>query len=149
MMNDLLLVNELSKMLNDGWNAADWTQVQLIAPPLIIFQGRDSLTPPDITLSFARIRIQPTLSKQGSLGGIGSRKYVNTGLLTVQSFGTFSRADGFEVSQYMAIMAKRIYQGKVSPNGVLFRNCRTNDVGASGGWYQFNTLIEYQFDELE
>lgn len=148
-MNELDLRNELCEMFDTGWNLINWSTVQNSATPRVIYDGRDSLAPVDITLPYAKVFIEPLMSGQSSLtGATGLIKYKNLGLMTVQTFGVLDRGDGLEMAEYMAIMAKRIYQGKVSPNGVWFRNCRTNRIGTTGGWFQFNTLIEFEYDEL-
>ncbi len=149
MIDELALRNELSKMFSDGWAAADWTSVQNAIAPAISYDGHDRNTPVDMANPHVKFYIEPAMSSQSSLtGSSGTIKWKNTGLICVQAFGALARGDGLEVANYMAIIAKRIYQGKVSPNGVWFRNCNINRIGTSGGWFQFNTLIEFEYDEL-
>lgn len=149
MIDELQLRDELCAMFDSGWSAADWSNIQNSVAPRVIYDGRDSLDQVDLTLPYAKMYIEPLISAQSSLANTGGVcKYENKGLITVQSFGVLARGDGLEMAQYMAIIAKRIYQGKVSPNGVWFRNCRANRIGTTGGWFQFNTIIEFEFDEM-
>lgn len=148
MIDETLVKDELSQMFNDAWGLIDFTQVGLSTPPIINWEGRASDIPPASDIPYVRFTVTPVTATQASLAGNqATRQYQNNGLVTVQCFGPLQFDDGYEVADYVAIMAKRVFQGKTSPNGIWFRNCRAKRIGPSGGWYQFNTIIEYQFNE--
>ncbi len=149
MIDELGINDDILAMFDTGWASADWSSIQGGQAPAVIYDGRDSGKPLDITLPHAKVFIEVIDSKQASLTtATGQTKYENIGLMTIQCFGALDRGDGLEMSKYMAIIAKRIYQGNVSSSGTWFRNCRANRIGATGGWFQFNTLIEFNFNEL-
>lgn len=149
MIDELNARNELCSMFSAGWLSADWSALQNGVAPNVIYDGRDTGEPLNATLPVVKVFIEPLFSDQSSLADHnGENKYKNGGLMTVQTFGVLTRGDGLEMAEYMAIIAKRIYQGRSSPNGIWFRKCSINKIGASGGWFQFNTLIEFEFDEM-
>lgn len=148
MIDELQARDEACQLFNDGWQLVDWSIVGGVAP-VIIWPGRVDKKPPPVDLPYVRFTMTPVDSRQASLAGdANTKKWDNAGIINVQSFGPQSWPNGYDVAEYVAIMAKRVFQGKKSPNGMWFRNCRTNRVDPSGGWHQFNTLIEYQFNEL-
>lgn len=148
MIDEVLATEELSAMMGEAWPLIDFSPIGLVEPPTILWEGRKTSAPPDPDQPYLRFTVTPVMAEQSSLAGADTtRRYCNDGLINVQSFGPLQWDNGYEVANFLAIMAKRVFQGKTSPNGIWFRNCRTNRIGASGGWYQFNTIIEYQFDE--
>lgn len=148
MIDELQSRNEISEFFYTEWMTIDWAPLLMTNDPVVIWEGRPGDIP-SVEYAYIRVTITPNTSDQASLAGAdGLKKWSNEGLVSVQAFGPLSWDNGYEVAEYMGIMAKRVFQGKTTPNGIWFRNCRTNRIGPSGGWYQFNTLIEYQFDEL-
>lgn len=145
MIDELLIVDELSQLFDDAWNLIDWSAAPGGRKPVILWEGRATTQPPPVGEAYVRFTITPVDARQASLGA--TKIWDNAGIISVQCFGPDEDANGYEISNYVAIMAKRVFQGNASPNGIWFRNCRANRIGPSGGWYQFNTLIEYQFNE--
>lgn len=150
MIDELNASGEICSMFDAAWSAIDWTPLNLVKPPRILWERRGDQQPePAKDEPYVRVTITPVDAGQASLGGArGQRKWGNVGLVSVQSFGPLEWQNGYEVAEYVAIMAKRVFQGKSTPNGIGFSNCRAKRIGPTGGWYQFNTLTEYQFDEL-
>ncbi len=147
MIDEMSAYDEACLMFDTAWKAYDFTSLN--GAPLILWEGQPSDVPPEQGVPYIRFNMTGVNAKQGSLADeSGAKKWDNAGIINVQCFGPVEWANGYEVAKYIAIMAKRVFQGKSSPNGMWFRNCRTNRIGPSGGWYQFNTLIEYQFDEV-
>lgn len=148
MIDELQARNEMSQFFYENWALVDWTATLSLTDPVVIWEGRPGDTP-SIDTAWVRVTISPNESVQASLAGDqGQKKWGNTGLISVQVFAPLGWDNGYDVAEYTAIMVKRIFQGKATPSGIWFKNCRANRIGPSGGWYQFNTLIEYQFDEL-
>lgn len=148
MIDETQARNELSKFFNDAWASVDWTPMDNGVAPTVYWEGRTYQNPPPLDVPFVRFNITPNSAGQSSLTGAeGETRWGNYGIVNVQCFGPQEWTDGFEVAEYIAIMAKRVFQGKATPNGIWFRNCRANKIGVSGGWCQFNTIVEYQFDE--
>lgn len=146
MIDEQNALDEACEMFATAWSLSDWTPNEAGGPPAILWEGRPS-QPPSTDIPYVRFTMTPTIANQSSFTPGEEKVWLNQGIISVQSFAPIEWADAYEFSNYMGIMAKRVYQGKSSPNGMWFRNCRTNRIGPSGGWYQFNTIIEYQFNE--
>lgn len=147
-MDSLLARAEVSKMFNDAMAGIVWP-AYFASAPVIYFEGRDTAAPPDPDVPYFRFTFTPAASSQASLAGDTPVKmWEEEGLIVVQSFGPNTSGRGLETAEYMAIMAQRVYQGTQSPNCMWFRNCRTNRIGASGAWYQYNTIIEFQYNQM-
>lgn len=149
MIDELDSYDEICSFFSEAWNVIDWSLVGNVQPPTIYYTGRTSDTPP-AEESFVRLTINPTIGEQSTLsGGVERQKlWNNQGVISVQCFGSLQLPNAFEVAKYAAIMAKRVFQGKTTENGIWFRNCRATEIGQSDGWFQYNTIVEYQFDEL-
>lgn len=148
MIDELEARDEVCQMFNDAWQLVNWAPIGGVMPQ-IIWTGRIADEPPPVDAPYVRFTMTPVDARQASLSGeTSAKKWDNAGIISVQSFGPQAWANGYDVAEYVAIMAKRVFQGKATPNGMWFRNCRTNRIEPSGGWHQFNTLIEYQFNEL-
>lgn len=149
MIDELLARDEVCQLFDDAWNLIDWSACPGGKQPVILWEGRATNQPPPVGEPYIRFTMTPVDARQASLTGPNRAKvWDNAGIISVQCFGPDEDANGYEVAEYVAIMAKRVFQGNASPNGIWFNNCRANRVGPSGGWYQFNTLIEYQFNEV-
>jgi hypothetical protein len=145
--NQLQARDDMMKLFNDGWNAADWTYTN--GKPTVRFQGREKNDPPPPDASYARVTITHSGGEQtGFRGDSGKRMVCKTGTITVQSFGHLSGGKGLEFATFMAIIAERCFSGKTSPNGVWFRRIRSNEVGQTGSWFQLNTYIDFEYNEL-
>lgn len=146
MIDELDALDEACRMFAEAWPLFDWLPNEAGGPPNILWEGRSAgPIPPE--LAYVRFTMTPNLAGQDAFTPGEEKIWLNQGIISVQAFAPTQWVDAYEFSQYMAIMAKRVYQGNASPNGMWFRNCRTNRIGPSGGWYQFNTIIEYQFNE--
>lgn len=151
MIDELVARDEASAMFRTFWESVDWSTFGANGTaPAILWEGRDDpQSPPPLALPYARYTFDPSDSRQGSLAGDSStRLWDEAGLIVVQSFGPLSGGIGLEVAEYMAIMAKRAYQGKQSENCMWFRNCRTQRIGISGAWFQYNTIIEFFYNDM-
>lgn len=152
MIDTLTARAEASAMFLSSWDTSQWLGQGLpfTEPPLIRWEGiADPSESPSPDAPHARFTFDPMIGKQGSLAGdTGTRLWDELGLIMVQSFGPLSSGYGLQMAEYMAIMAQRVYQGKTSPNCMWFRNCRVVRVGASGAWYQYNTIIEFDYNQM-
>lgn len=149
MINELNALDEACAWFQDRWMTTDWSIIPGGVAPVIVWEGRETSAPPPTDQPYVRFNMTPVGAEQASLAGEdGARTWYNEGIIGVQAFAPLQWQNAYEVANYAAIMAKRVYQGQRTPNDMWFRNCRTNRIGPSGGWYQFNTIIEYQYDEL-
>ncbi len=97
--------------------------------------------------SWARVTIQHGLRRQSTLsGGAGNRRFTASGVVTIQLFSPAS--DGLQDQDTKAQALRNAFEGVSTPNGVWFRNARSNEVGQDGAWHQTNVLADFEYDEV-
>lgn len=138
--------DDMFRMFQSAFGVADWTRAKFT--PVVFYMGREKNSTPPLDKPYFRVTIKHFSRHQVALTDRSIKRYCNTGVLTVQSFGQNNGDEGLEIATYMAIMAEKVYEGKSSPNGVWFRRVRSNEIGPTGGWYQINTLIDFEYDTL-
>ena len=98
--------------------------------------------------TWARVQVRHVTAEQATLADatFGVRRYTNRGIVTVQLFTAGGR-DGLKTADPIVTSIKGAFQGVSTPNGVWFRNVRTNEVGTDGPWFQTNILADFEYDE--
>lgn len=141
--------DEMSAMLAAGWLVADWASLGLASAPAIQWEGRERPVPPDGSLPYAAFFIRHASGLQESLSDhIGQQKWARIGTLMVQCYGSLMAGRGLEDATQIAVAAQRVYQGKSSANYIWFRNATIKEIGPSGGWYQVNMTVAFEYDEV-
>ena len=106
----------------------------------------EAIAPPDDSaVSWARASVQTCLSRQPAFGH-STRRYENSGLLTVQIFTPVGV--GLKQAKKLAEVVLAGFRGHRTTNGVVFRDMDLVDVGADGKWYQYNVLVGFEVDEI-
>lgn len=141
--------DDMFGMFDTAWKAADFDDYADDVP-VIRYDGNEVNTPPSPDLPYVRIKISHVDGEQAALGirPNRKRKYCKVGIISVQSFGPQGGGRGLEIATYMGIIAESVFQGKTSPNGVWFRRIRSTEVGPTGGWYQVNTIIDFEYNQV-
>ncbi len=130
--------DEIFTMLKAGWDATGNT----MSYPNLPFEIPIDETP------WGRTMLSLTPFSKQTLSSInGVKRYTRYGILTVQLF-TVS-GTGLSSADNYAKIIQDTFEGKSSPNGVWFKNARSNDIGPDGVWYQTNILIDFEFDEIK
>lgn len=111
------------------------------------WQGVDKKTPPPGDQPYARFFIKHSPSTQATFGKVGERRYTRTGLITVQVFAPLSKGGGLSLAEKLGIIARDAFEGRGTDSGIWFRNARIQEIGPSESWYQFNVVVEFQYDE--
>ena len=140
--------DSMATMLMNAWAAQDWAGLGFTGAPDIEWQGRgvsDALT---IEKPYIVWRAEHAEAPQAAFSDSAEKAYENNGMIIIQCKGPLLPGNGFEVAQRMAIIARNAYRGKQTPECIWFRNARISEVGADGGWYLFNTYIEFQYNEV-
>jgi hypothetical protein len=101
---------------------------------------------------WASASIKTVISQQSTLsnceGIIGQKKYTETGLLFIQIFAPMSVGSGMLNGKKLATLARNAYRGVSTESGVWFRNARINDLEPDDGFYRWNVIAEFEYDEL-
>src|SRR5574343_622052 len=113
------------------------------SPVPIEWQGVDSGAPPVADSPWARISMNHNTGQQTTLGGVGSRRFTQRGLILLQ---VFSPVGGFSIGENLAIIGKDAFQGKSTTSGVWFRNVRVQEIGFDGTWNQIMVVAEFEYD---
>lgn len=136
---------EINEMLAAAWGAFNWGA----AAPAIHWEGREKPSPPPPDQPYVAIFIKHLQGLQASLTDDLSRKrWRREGLITVQCFGSLASGRGLEDAVQMGIIAGRAYEGKQSANCIWFRDVVSKEIGPTGGWYQVNVTVQFEYDEV-
>ncbi len=136
--------DDLYGRLKDVWDAPGPS-----AGVALVYQNvgvADGVAPPNEgTVSWARASVQTSLSRQTAFGH-STRRYENTGVLSVQIFTPVGV--GLKQAKTLAEIVLAGFRGHRTTNGVIFRDMDLVDVGSDGKWYQLNVLVNFEVDEI-
>ena len=98
--------------------------------------------------AWVRITVRHATGGQATLSNeVGARRFRYTGTVFVQIFTP--HADGMVISDDLAAIAMRAFEGEVtSPGRVIFRQVRLNEAGHDGQWFQSNVLADFEYDYI-
>lgn len=139
--------DEILKMFVDSWETDTPTIPDVLDVPLIIWP--DENTSPNVEDPYVRPVVLHLGGGQGSLGGNGGRRFYRTGIFMAACYGPLGSGKGLTIAEKMANIALCAFEGKTSPGGIWFRNCRINEVGLTESWYQVNAVAEFLYDEVK
>lgn len=133
--------DEIMDHFTTAWNA------QTPPVPLLLYTGKTGETPNEAP--FARITVQHNESNQRSVGGnVGNRRFRRFGIVTVQVFAL--SGDGLQEAHRLANIANNAFEGqKTGLDRVTFRNCRINEIGEDGPWFQVNVVADFDWDAVK
>lgn len=103
--------------------------------------GEDSSGLP---LPWARVTVRHLTSPQETLGGVGNRKHLTEGLVTVQVFTPFG--DGHAQADEIV----QVLQGalrNVRVDDLWFFDVRVNEIGRDGPWFNTNVVAGFRYEE--
>ena len=95
---------------------------------------------------WARLRIQHETGRQTGLRNVnGAPLFGRAGTIIVQVFVPLG--SGLKKAYDEAEIVLGAFEGRRTPSDVWFRNCRLQEVGASGNWYQINVYADMTYDQ--
>lgn len=110
----------------------------------VLWQDDDGQDPPSDE-GFARASIRHDSRQQGALGAGSTKRYTNTGLVTIQIFTL--AGNGRVLSDQLADTAVSAFEGQTAGDGTIwFRNTVASEVGISGQYLQVNVTSEFEYD---
>jgi hypothetical protein len=115
----------------------------------IFWQGETHINPPDQSQGYARATVLHSTGGQSSLGGTNGVRFSRQGVAIIQCFGPLGIGKSLTISEEIASMALDAFEGKTTPGGIWFRNCRFNEIGPADGWFQINVIAEFIYDEVK
>jgi hypothetical protein len=120
----------------------------------ILWQGIPIDKPPDTSdlsyaAGYARATVLHSGGRQSTLGGKSGTRFDRSGVVIIQCFGPIGIGKGLTNAEQIATMALDALEGKTTPGGIWFRNCRPNDIGPADGWFQINVVAEFLYDEVK
>lgn len=127
-------------------------------PGLVVkYQGVDSLDPPDGDVDWVRVSVEHEDGNQASLAGdTGVKRWGRNGFIFAQCFARQAPVDaapgdliGVDKAMQYACAVRDAFQGRASDSGVWFRNCNAREVGQDKSWFQANTSITFDYDEVK
>lgn len=96
--------------------------------------------------SWARLTILHSSGEQTTLAGnVGNARFGRTGVIIVQCFSPLGIGLKRAYNEAETVLAA--FEGKRTADDVWFRNCRIEEVGESGAWYQINVVVEFTYEQ--
>ena len=121
-----------------------WDTTGLVA----IYENVANQPKPSTQAAFAKVFVRHLAPGGQTLtGATGTTRYDRTGLITVQIF--IPNGNGLSLGYSLGKVVTDAFEGVASPLHVWFRNARLNEIGPSGEWFQFNALIDFEYDEIK
>jgi len=139
--------DEILGLFRTHWNAQT-PALNAGQPIRVEWPGVDSQSAPDPDKPYARITVRHATSRQLTLAPPGQRRFLRPGLVTIQTFAPVSAGGGLSLAEKLGIIARDAFEGRGTASGIWFRNARIQEIGRTGAWQQFNTVVEFQYDEL-
>lgn len=97
--------------------------------------------------AWCRISIRHATGTQATLAdAVGGSLHTQEGTVIVQVFADYKSNDGSTLATRLAMVAKKAFTGKRTPN-VWFKRVRYQEVGREGRWYQINVSADFEWDE--
>lgn len=97
-------------------------------------------------LPWARLTARHNLGTQDSLGDVGNRRFLNSGLFTVQIFAP--SGEGGIFARELAGIAAGILRGIRSENSVWIFDVTPQEIGADGPWFNVNVTATFRYQEV-
>ncbi len=142
-------IDEIFARFNGVWQGAS-ALVGYV--PEVRWQGVEKAATPDKDKYWCRVSTQNVLDQQTTLqtavAPTSGRRYTSTGLVFVQLFCPMSDSRSTERGRLLAELARSAYRGVATAGGVWFRNARINELPPDEGFYRFNIIADYEFDEI-
>lgn len=97
--------------------------------------------------SYVAFLVRTAGSGPPTLGGVGHRSFGRFGTAIARVFTPTGK--GLSEGYALAKSISDVYEGVSTPNGVWFRNVRTQEIGKEGSFFEMQVLIEFQYDEIK
>ena len=107
-----------------------------------------SFTPPEpgTNVEWVRVTVQFTSGAQDSFGIVGNRKFIKTGLLTIQVFTPIDFAT--DANDALCQQVQDLYEG-VRIDDIWFLDGGIVFSGYDGEWFQQNVSFEINFEDVK
>lgn len=127
--------------------------------PLVVWENAQEGEEPPKHRPWARVTVQHAGGGQHSLGETGARRFERTGIASVQVFTPLGK--GVTLGHRLTKIALDAFEGKSTPGGVWFRDCRVREVGRTelldghkalkvlDPWDQTNVVCPFTYDEVK
>lgn len=103
---------------------------------------------PSSGIPWARVKIVHTAGRQGSIAAFGGkRRFVRSGFIIIQLFTNANT--GLVPHDEIVTMILGAYEGKTTVGGLVFRNCRFQEIGDDGPWHQTNLFVDFEYDDVK
>lgn len=138
-------VDDIHARFKAAWDTVEHAVVYTDVP--LSTAAEAATNPESATLvPWARVTLRHNTRTQGTLVGVGGRRFDVRGVFTVEIYTP--SGDGLTLARTLSRLVEQAFEGVSTPNGVWFRNTRTNEVGPDGPWFHVNVITEFLYDEV-
>lgn len=140
---------EIQQAFEDYWLANAAAAIGATSAPEIRWEGVGEASLPPESEPYVRHSMTIASGNQVAFGeSPGARRYREIGLITVQVFTPINNSD-LRNARALAQVAVDAYRGVETDGGVEFTNARASRIGTSGAWFQYNVLIDFNYDSFQ
>lgn len=97
-------------------------------------------------IPWCRVSIRHNTRVQATLNGPGGRRFDARGIFIGEIYTP--TGDGMTLARSLSRLVEQAFEGISTPNGVWFRNVRTQEIGPDGNFTHVNVIAEFQYDEV-
>lgn len=141
---------EIQLAFHTKWDADAAAAIGAATAPDVRWEGVAEGPLPPATETWARVSILHNGGPQVAFGqNPGSRRYRESGIITVQIFTPLTAQSDLRDAQALAQVAIDAFRGVETSSGVEFTNVFATRVGPEGAWFQYNVTSEFNYDSLQ
>lgn len=137
-------VDSMMLTFQTAWDTTGHAAIYQDMPPSTAALAASDDTNSDV-VPWARVGVVHVGREQLTMGGQGNRRFEANGLFTAEIYTP--RGDGLTLARSLHRIVQQAFEGESPPNGVWFRNVRTEEVAPSGPWSHANVIAEFQYTE--
>lgn len=93
---------------------------------------------------WARISVRTQLEEQDTVSGVGNRRYLTEGQVTVEIY--VAPGDGHTLGDTLSRIAKLPFRGSTS--GVWFTFTTPKEIGMDASWFRRDVVSRFQYEEI-
>ena len=130
------------------WDANAGAAVGGTAPG-VLWDGIEKGSAPDESGAHARLTLLPAGEYQATLADeTGARRWTSFGSVIVECYAPRGK-QGFARAEALATVARDAFRGRKSPGGAWFKNASVRRMGPDKGWFRFDAVTQFEFDDVK
>lgn len=136
---------EIVTLLRTAWELGPPTDTVPLFYDDVEFEKPTGVDANGRALPWARISVRFFGGEQETLGPAGSRRFLNSGLVTLEVYT--ASGDGHTAGGPLARVGHLAFRGNQTSGGVWFTGVTTRTVGNDGPWTRRDVTADFRFED--